>query len=352
MPDFFCTVGFGINDFAVQELKELPNVTIQNSLTGKVFFQTDCNSAPLLALKTVERIFVTIIHIEVEPNVINCLDDWLTCKLCSKQSYLDDHLLTWKKISNKTGDDPIKFRVNSRLSGSFRKSSHFQRISALAGNIFQQNSTLIKDLHKPDLDVFLHLNDSFFTVGLQLTKRPLSDRTYLGHIAVRSTVCVAMCMAVGLTSDDVILDPMCGAATILVEAVKQFNCKAAVGVDCDISQLKLAQANLSTSLSYPQIELICGDSRAIFLKQQLFDVVLCDVPFGRKFGAPTEIHQLLKSIVNTIDAVTKPEGRIGILISEQLRQSLIDLCPHSWSLIKQHPLRLGTLPATIVTWKK
>jgi hypothetical protein len=79
---------------------------------------------------------------------------------------------------------------------------------------------------------------------------------------------------------------------------------------------------------------------------------LCDVPFGRKFGDSKEIQGLLRSIVNTVDFVLKPEGRVGILISEQLRQTLIDLCPHCWSLLNQHPLRLGTLPAAIVTWKK
>ncbi|KAI9552759.1 hypothetical protein GHT06_020639 [Daphnia sinensis] len=325
MPDYFCTVGFGLNEFAVLELEALPTVTVQKTLTGKVFFQSDRNAASLLALKTVERIFVNVIHDEVEPNLINSFDDWLTNKLCSKSSSLNESLFTWKEFAKRTSDDPIKFRINARLSGIFRKSSLFQRASSLAGNIFQQNSSLVKDLHEPDLDVFLHLNDNFLTVGLQLTKKPLSDRCYLDHIAVRSTVCVAMCMAVGLSSDDVLLDPMCGAATILVEAVKQFDCKAAVGVDCDLLQLKLARANLNTSLSNSQIELICGDSRIIFLKQQQFDVVLCDVPFGRKFGVPTEIHRLLTSVVNTIDAVLKPKGRIGILISENEHQGELSL---------------------------
>jgi tRNA G10 N-methylase Trm11 len=159
-------------------------------------------------------------------------------------------------------------------------------------------------------------------------------------------------MAVDLSSKDVILDPMCGAATILVEAIKQFNCKAAVGVDCDPLQLKLAQDNLSTSLAFRHVDLICGDSRSIIFKDQWFDVVLCDVPFGRKFGEFKEIQRLLTSIVKSVDTVLKPGGRVGILISEKLRQTLIDLCPDCWTLHNQHPLRLGTLPAAIVTWKK
>ncbi len=351
MPDYFCTVGFGLDYFAVKELEALASVTVQQTLVGKVFFHVESNSTPLLALKTVERLFVKVIHDKVEAG-IDSLEDWLTSKLTNKKIHFSELLLTWREITNKTeANSPIKFRINSRLSGAFRKAANFQRVSTLAGSIFTQDPNWVIDLHQPDLEVFLHLNDSFLTVGLQITKKPLSDRDYLSHIAVRSTVCCAMCMAVGVSSEDVILDPMCGAATILIEAKQQFNCRAAVGVDSDLAQLELAQTNLETSCTSFYIALIHGDSRYAFLRRDEFDVVLCDVPFGRKFGDPSQIEILLTAVVKTIDFVVKPGGRIGILISEKLRPSLIDLCPH-WSLVNEHPLRLGTLPAAIVTWKK
>lgn len=354
MPDFFCTVGFGLDYFAVKELQVLPLTTLQQTLVGKVFFHKEGSLDSLLVLKTVERLFVKVVHVEVEPNIQDSLlEDWLTCKLSHTSNFFSDCLLTWKEIANINSDCAVKFRINSRLSGGFRKASNFQRVSSLVGSVFMQHlDSCVIDVKDPDLEIFLHLNDSFLTVGLQVTKKPLSHRSYLNHILVRSTVCVAMCMAVDLSSKDVILDPMCGAATILVEAIKQFNCKAAVGVDCDPLQLKLAQDNLSTSLAFRHVDLICGDSRSIIFKDQWFDVVLCDVPFGRKFGEFKEIQRLLTSIVKTVDIVLKPGGRVGILISEKLRQTLIDLCPDCWTLHNQHPLRLGTLPAAIVTWKK
>ena len=353
MPDFFCTVGFGLDYFAIKELQALPTTTLQQTLVGKVFFQNEGRSDLLLALKTVERLFVKVVHEQIEPIIEGTLGDWLTCKLSGKSNSFSACLCTWREITNKTQDSPVKFRINSRLSGYFRKASNFQHVSSVVGNIFKQNlDSFVTDVKEPDLEIFLHLNDNFLTVGLQVTKKPLSDRSYMNHIAVRSTVCVAMCMAVDLSSKDVILDPMCGAATILVEAIKHFSCESAVGVDCDQLQLKFAQANLNSSLTFRHVDLICGDSRIISFKQQSFDVVLCDVPFGRKFGDSKEIQGLLRSIVNTVDFVLKPEGRVGILISEQLRQTLIDLCPHCWSLLNQHPLRLGTLPAAIVTWEK
>lgn len=351
MPDYFCTVGYGLDHFAVRELTSLLGVTIQQALVGKVFFRTnEDKSALFVVLKTIERLFVKLVHFEVEEE-IDCLEGWLTSKLSSESVKLHENLIAWRHIAKKS-DCVVKFRINSRLSGRFRKASHFREVSNLVGKVFtKQSPDLIIDLEQPDLEVFLHLNDKYLTIGLQVTRKPLSDRSYLAHIAVRSTVCCAMCMAVELTSDDTVLDPMCGAATILVEAVKQFDCKFALGVDSDLTQLKLAQNNIDSSCTSSRVELICGDSRSVNIRQDCFDVVLCDVPFGRKFGDPNQIEQLLSCIVRTIDPVLKSSGRIGILISERLRQSLIDLCPN-WTLLNQHPLRLGTLPAAIVTWRK
>ena len=358
MPFYFCTVGFGLDSFAVQELLTLSEVQIEQVLVGKVFFLKDNHPEELLKLKTCERLFVKVIHCEVDADITS-IEDWLTNKFNSCDS-LPEKINTWKRIATccqLVVDDcqQIKFRVNSRLSGKFRHATHFRLVSTHVANLLIRTSTkvnLVVDLQDPHLEVFLHLNDNFLTVGLQVTKRPLSDRVYLRHIAVRSTVCCALCLAVDLKKEDILLDPMCGAATILIEAVKQFHCISALGVDCDSSQLALAQTNLTTSSTHNQIDLILGDSRCPLLRKELFDVALCDVPFGRKFGNAGEIHQLLTRVVNKIEAVLKPTGRIGILISEHLLTTLIAICPIQWTLVCQYPLRLGTLPAAIVVWRK
>lgn len=314
MPSYFCTVGFGLDSFAVEELKcVFSDVSVNQVVVGKVFFETEEDRIEvLLKLKTIERLFLKVIHTLV-PDQIDSLDVWLSDQLSASVGGQD--LNIWRHITNHQEVD-VKFRVNTRLSGKFRQASQFRHIASLASSALSQNlPSLVVDLQQPHLEVFLHLNDNFLTVGLPLSRRPLSDRAYLKHIAVRSTVCCALCSAVCLTSSDIVLDPMCGAATILVEAVRQFGCQLAVGVDNDPSQLTLARANLEASNCTNLIDLITADARSSFLLQRsYFDVVLCDVPFGRKFGRPEHIRDLLASVVPTIDAVLRPGGRIGILI--------------------------------------
>lgn len=354
---YFCTVGFGLDCFAVQELASI-NAEIEQILVGKVFFIKDCKQEELLLLKTVERLFVKVLHCEVPSSIpsITTLEDWLKSKFLTPSLDIGPIIDIWKVITSNyhNSDQPLSFRVNSRLSGRFKLSSNYRKISSCVSLLLiSLNPQLAVNLHEPQFEVFLHLNDCFLSVGLQITKKPLSDRSYLKHIAVRSTVCCALAIAVGLKKEDILLDPMCGAATILIEAVKQFNCATAFGIDCDPAQLKLALANLETSSTHNQINLILGDSRGSLLRNDSWcDVILCDVPFGRKFGRPNEIKQLLSDLVLNAEVVLKPAGRLGILISEQLRQTLIDLIPPHLTLLCQYPLRLGTLPAAIVVWRK
>ena len=352
MPDYFCTVGFGLEHFAARELELLSNLVVQETLIGKVFFTKATDPAPLLSLKTIERLFVKVIHSKVDAD-IDDVDNWLDVQLTAETVKWSDYLEAWRKAADCQVVGQLKFRVNSKLSGRFRKLCNYQKVSALVSSYLIDNLNLLVDLHQPNLEVILHLNDNCLSVGLQVSAKPLSQRCYLRHIAVRSTVCCALCFAAQVSCHDVLLDPMCGAATILVEAVKQFGVKLAVGVDSDSAQLGLASENLAFSSTSDNVHLILADSCSPMIREHSVDVIICDVPFGRKFGSPDKVKSLLKRIVLSMDFVLRPGGRIAILISEQLQQYLIDITCH-WKLQTQHqhPLRLGTLPAAILVWRK
>ena len=351
MTDYFCTAGYGLEHFTEKELIALPGVTVERVLIGKVFFSCAADPNRLLRLKTIERLFVKVLHVAVTPEVEKFLVDWLRIQIKAESVKWKESFDSWKRFTASENEDLEKFRVNSRLSGKFRKICNYQIVSSLVAGFITETFGYQVNLNQPNLEVFVHWNDDFLTIGLPVTVKPLSQRSYLKHIAVRSTVCCALCMAVDLAPNDVVLDPMCGAATILVEAVKQFNSHLVFGVDSDLSQLNIATENLQLSNTESKVFLIQGDSQKELLKPDLFDVILCDVPFGRKFGTADQIETLLESVVKSMDKVLKPNGRVAILISEKLRQYLISLCSN-WMLVSEHKLRLGTLPAAIVTWRR
>ena len=352
MTGYFCTVGYGLDHFAVQEILNFPDVSVTEVITGKVFFSKENVSTEQLSLKTIERLFVKVLHTKVDPQIeIDSVINWVENEIDAGNILWSDILETWKQLANIDRQIQIKFRVNARLTGKFRKVELYPKVSASIVAIFLKHCDAISELSQPDLEIFFHLSEAYLTIGLPVARRPLSNRIYLKHIAVRSTVCCALCIAAKVSAKDVLLDPMCGAATILIEAIKQFNVKCAVGIDNSLAQLKLAQENQKESNVLSELTLILGDSRELFLKKESFDVVICDVPFGRKFGCGVEIKPLLNSVVKTIEILLKPGGRVVILISEELREFVVNLC-QTWTLTGEYPLRLGKLSACILSWCK
>lgn len=208
MPEYFCTVGFGLEHFAADELAALTGVTVRLVLVGKVFFLARDPIPGLLTLKTVERLFVQVIHAKVDKEtdtppeqVVSdetaCLsiEDWLRKKVADDRVAWLDCVSCWKGIAGASGGEAsaLKFRVNSKLSGRFRKLHNYRRVSSLVADFLVENLHLVADLHEPDVEVVLHLNDEYLTVGLPLTPKPLSLRSYLPHIAVRLEPCFLIC---------------------------------------------------------------------------------------------------------------------------------------------------------------
>ena len=118
MSDYFCTVGFGIENFAVRELKTLSGITINEVLVGKVFCFKSERPVELKSLKTVERLFVKVFHSKVDLD-FDCIDDWLGSALQECVNW-SQSLLSWKGITEWSSEREAKFWVNSntRLSAS------------------------------------------------------------------------------------------------------------------------------------------------------------------------------------------------------------------------------------------
>ena len=74
------------------------------------------------------------------------------------------------------------------------------------------------DLKHPKYEINIHLGDGTFTVGIPVTEIPLSKRSYIKHCGLRTTIAYIMFSLLDISPGNVVLDPMCGYATILIEA--------------------------------------------------------------------------------------------------------------------------------------
>jgi tRNA G10 N-methylase Trm11 len=121
-----------------------------------------------------------------------------------------------------------------------------------------------------------------------------------------------------LQSGMLVLDPMCGAGTLLGEArlMLQSNGRGKLnllGGDVDLDALECASLNLR---SLGGGTFCRWDSRRLPLGDQTVDRVLCNLPFGITYGAGEDLGWLYTRVFKEMRRVLKPQGMAIVLTSE------------------------------------
>lgn len=364
---YFCTVGNGMETFCVMELCNLKDTTVFEVTIGKVFFTSNCRSQILLSLKSVERLFVMVFHckqflckskknsfsnlrtiLERDIEWHLCLKQWIMFQPHACNDIISSRLYSsHSSVMNLSTNDFIKdeeqqpvhkrvcldrenecmtFRVSCKSAGIVRRLFGPQKLSQFIGYFLASVFGWKADLRYPQIEIYVHANEDYFTIGLPVVSRPLSERKYLKHIALRSTVCYAMLLCAGdLSVGSVLLDPMCGAGTLVTEAAVSFQNITVIGADIDTVQLDKAKENKCSVITASSvIELVHADVTNLPLKNESVTSIVCDLPFGKKFGTPEEVKQLIPLALMEMNRVLTLNGRVVLLISKNLKEYLFD----------------------------
>jgi tRNA (guanine6-N2)-methyltransferase len=225
---------------------------------------------------------------------------------------------------------------------------------ALVGNLPWRFVLNDAEEQEPELDLRLLLEDDWALLGLRLGVQPLHRRAYKvasrpGSLKPPVAYCLGLLAA--LAPGDVVLDPACGAGTILVEAAALAPSGVICGGDLDASALETAQANLQgaglsavlTQLStgfdlrrlditnndeQPIVLLYQGDATDLPLADRTVDAVLSNLPWGKQVPAETDLAPLYCGILTTIERVLARGGR-AVLLTDQAEPMLaaLEACP-------------------------
>ena len=359
---YFCTIGNGMETFCLKELNKIKNISVMKVIIGKVFFRTSCDPLTLMSLKSVERLFVTVFHskqflctsktkvaflnltnlIEKEINWQSCLNQWITFKEFSNEENDTCVSNLRQSISHLTNNynfgtestepapkrkcpECLGFRVSCKSTGIVRKHFNSQKLSQFVGCLLTNVCGWRTDLKNPQLEVYIHASEEYFTVGFPVISKPLSQRNYLNHIALRSTVCYAMLLSLGdLPNGYILLDPMCGAGTLITEAAVNYPDILIFGIDIDFSQLKKAHENVYGANCSSKVELFHADVTNLPMKNESINAIICDFPFGNKFGTPEDVKKLLPLAIKEMNRVLTVRGKVILLVNEALKNFLLD----------------------------
>jgi 23S rRNA G2445 N2-methylase RlmL len=184
----------------------------------------------------------------------------------------------------------------------------------------------------------------------------MRHRTYKEeHVlaSLRPTVAGAMVRLAGIGPGMTMLDPMCGAGTILAETIEVAKRRRGarvevIGGDLDPNAVFVASQNLE---NVGPAVLARWDSRRLPLATHSVDRIVSNPPFGKQLASPDEIAPLYAAAAAEWDRVLKPGGRGVFLVMEEdaLR---VPLRAHGWKATRQLKVRVLGQPAVLSVWQK
>ncbi|KAM4693634.1 U6 snRNA (guanine-N(2))-methyltransferase THUMPD2 [Discoglossus pictus] len=227
-----------------------------------------------------------------------------------------------KQLPANTQSNPVTFRVSCRCTGANGKIFTTQEVGQVIGVSLIKHFGWKSDLRRPVLEVFVHLSDNYSVVGYPVMRHPLASREYIQRTGLRSTVAWAMTSIAEIRAGFVVLDPMCGVGTILLEAAKQWPDVRFLGVDINDAQLESAIYNIKEAGLTDSVEFLNGSALGLPIRSESIDVLVSDIPFGRKFTTSKNMKELLPDLLREMERVLHVEGIIVLLLSQSLHHHL------------------------------
>lgn len=268
---------------------------------------------PWLALGTAEDVFVLAAHARALRSDAGGLAQLAAATLGSRR--LDGALRALASM-RRSGGAPKTYRVIARKSGehAFRRTDAGRTV---AGAIGGRLRTLRRVEDDADAEFWLTIIGDEALVGLRLSTRRMRghSREFTSQPAsLKPTIARAMVRLSGPREEDVVLDPCCGAGTLLVERGLAFACAALVGGDADPAAVATTRGNArAAGLS---VAVRQWDARSLPLEDAGVDVVLCNPPFGKKIEIRGDIDTFYERLVAEIGRVVRPGGRVVLVTSQ------------------------------------
>jgi tRNA (guanine6-N2)-methyltransferase len=353
LPACYAIVFPGLEPVAGEEIGDFLGADVKRSGPGFIVFRAPEITTSLLDLRTVEDVFLLA---------------WGTDKL----SYRAADVERIRRWTAHDADWDTLLRIHHRIRPKPKGKPTYRLVVQMTGQHGYRRADARKALaeglagklpaswrhteENASVEVWLTIHGATAVCGMRLSDRTMRHRSYkLEHLpaSLRPTVAAAMVRLAEIKSGHVVLDPMCGAGTILAELLEGRRQsgerpRQVIGGDLEAAALRAAGPNLrrlGTAL------LARWDAQMLPLADQSVDRIVCNPPFGIQLGKPEEIGPLYRGLLRECDRVLRLHWRAVLLASDQ--RALQDAARAvGWHRERQFRVRILGQPAFISVWKK
>lgn len=358
LPPCYALVHPGLEEVAAAEIEQDLGGEIKRQGAGVVVFRVPEIDRGLLRLRTTEDVF---------------LYAWGTDELSYRAQDLDrirrwtDRGPDWQKllqihhaIRPKPKGKPT-YRLVVQMTGEhgYRR---LDAMKALARGLVGKVPASWKPAEEnAAVEIWLTIHGAMAVCGVRLSDRSMRHRAWkFEHLpaSLRPTLAAALVRLADLKPGQVVLDPTCGAGTLLAEAILSVKGKRLhdgtpwdltfLGGDVEPSHVRAAATNLR---NLGDVELQAWDARDLPLEDASVDRILANPPFGKQLSTPEEVVPLYRDMVPELDRVLRPGGKAVLIVAdvEALREAVR---PVGWKRQKQVNVRILGQRASILVYRK
>ncbi|XP_053153970.1 tRNA (guanine(6)-N2)-methyltransferase THUMP3 [Hemicordylus capensis] len=290
-----------------------------------------------------------------------------------EQSDAKEELTSNGEGENESGDckkcemeaQALKFRVTCNRAGdkhSFKSNEAARDFGGAVQDFFQWKA----DMTNFDVEVLLNIHNNEVVVGIALTEESLHRRniTHFGPTTLRSTLAYGMLRLCDPQPADIIIDPMCGTGAIPIEGAAEWpNCYHIAG-DNNPQAVKRAANNISSLLRQSQtkestctgkpIDSIQWDICSLPLRTGSVDVIVTDMPFGKRIGSKKKNWDLYPACLLEMGRICRPRTGRAVLLTQDRKcfAKALSKMGHLWR--KSHTIwvNVGGLHAAVYLLKR
>jgi len=209
-----------------------------------------------------------------------------------------------------------------------------------------------------DLEFVINCNPSELYCALTLNHSSLGNRTITeyGLCTLRPNTAACLARLAALQPGDIVLDPMAGTGSIPLEGALGFTSTFHIGGELVDKSVKSCRVNLDGVLVKnnlriaPAMDVIQWDVvKAGCLRDNSVDVVISDLPFGRRSGSKLDNRKLYPDTLLSLARLVRPNTGRAVLLTQD-KTSMFQILPKVakfWTKSRIISTNIGGLTALV-----
>ena len=311
------SVSSGLESLARKEILtrygDTDNLKILKREPQKIVFQFTGNPKDLLELRTAEHLHIIAKHIT---GMTRSRQSLTAIRNAISRLNLQDIINRCRQTGMRLRKR-IPFRVICRMSGqrNFQKRDLQQVVEKVFINRgWQLNRS------DPGLDILVELHGGDAYISIRISKQYWGERskkqTHIAH-SIKSTIAYGMVSLSQPHPNDIFLDPMCGAGTILLERAFSGRYRYLIGGDISTESLDATKTHFGRQ--HQPRQFFQWEAHKLPIQPNSVDKIVCNMIINtKKREAVSEITDFYGNALHQYQNVLKPRGRMVLLTLDPL----------------------------------